>query len=53
MFPFEIPEDLTALSAADFTALAEKVRKFAADTIADEAATAEILVATREAFGTI
>lgn len=53
MFPFEIPADLTALSAAEFATLADQVRKFAADTIADEAATAELLVATREVFGSI
>lgn len=53
MFPFDVPEDLTALSAADFAAFSEKVRKFAAEAVADEATTPEVLVATRELFGSV
>jgi hypothetical protein len=50
MFPFDVPEDFTTLSAAEWTAFLAKVHKFAAETIADENASAEVLVATRELF---
>lgn len=53
MFPFEIPADLTALSAADFATFRSTVRQFITDTLADENATAELLVATKELFGSV
>lgn len=53
MFPFDIPADLTALSAAEFAEFSTKVRKFAADTLADDNASGELLVATRELFGSV
>jgi hypothetical protein len=49
-FPFEVPADLTALSAEEFAAFAAQVRTHAQTTIADENASAEALVATRELF---
>jgi hypothetical protein len=49
-FPFEVPADLTALSAADFAAFRTQVREFAQATLADENASADALVATRELF---
>lgn len=49
-FPFEIPADLTALSADEFAAFRTQVREFAQTTLADENASAEALVATRELF---
>jgi hypothetical protein len=49
-FPFEVPADLTALSAEEFAAFAAQVRTHARTTIADENASAEALVATRELF---
>lgn len=53
MFPFEIPADLGALSADEFAAFRIQVHEFAQATIADVAASAELLVATRELFGTV
>lgn len=49
-FPFEVPADLTALSAEEFAAFAAQVRTHAQTTLADENASAEALVATRELF---
>jgi hypothetical protein len=49
-FPFEVPADLTALSAEEFAAFLAQVRTHAQTTIADENASAEALVATRELF---
>lgn len=51
--PFEVPADLTALSGEEFAAYAAQVRTHAQTTLSDEAATAEALVATREAFGAV
>lgn len=53
MFPFDIPEDLTALSAADFAAFMAEVREFITTTLADDNASAELLVATRELFASV
>lgn len=53
MFPFDIPADLSALSAADFATFARTVREFAQTTLSDENASAELLVATRELFGSV
>lgn len=53
LFPFEVPADLTALSAADFATFSTTVRTFAAATIADDNASAELLVATRELFTSV
>lgn len=50
MFPFEIPADLTALSADEFAAFRTQVHTFAQATLADEAATSEVLIATQELF---
>lgn len=52
-FPFEVPADLTALSAEEFAAFAAQVRTHAQATIADEAATPEALLATRELFTSV
>lgn len=49
-FPFEVPADLTALSAEEFAAFAAQVRTHAQTTLQDENASAEALVATRELF---
>ena len=53
MFPFDIPEDLSALSAADFAAFMTKVREFITATLADDNATPELLVATRELYASV
>lgn len=53
MFPFTIPENLSALSAAEFTAFAAQVREFAQTTIADEQASPDLLIATRELFNSV
>jgi len=50
MFPFEIPADLTALSAEEFAAFRTTVRTFAQTTLSDDNSSAEILLATRELF---
>lgn len=50
LFPFDVPEDLTALSAEEFAAFLAKVREFATATAADEAASPELLLATRDLF---
>ena len=49
-FPFEVPADLTALSADEFAAFAAQVRTHAQTVLGDENASAESLVATRELF---
>lgn len=51
-FPFEVPEDLTALSAEEFAAFLAKVREHAAGLAADATASASDLRATRELFTT-
>ncbi len=48
MFPFEIPADLTALSAEEFAAFAATVRAHAQTVVADEAASSDMLLATRD-----
>lgn len=53
LFPFDVPADLSALSADEFAAFSATVRKFAADTLADDKASPELLVATRELFGSV
>lgn len=50
MFPFDIPADLTALSAEEFAAFAAQVTAHAQSTLADDAASAEVVVATSELF---
>jgi hypothetical protein len=52
-FPFEVPADLTALSADEFAAFRTQVREFAQATLADENASADALVATRELFASV
>jgi hypothetical protein len=52
-FPFEVPADLTALSAEEFAAFATTVRTHAQTTVADEAATAEALTATRDLWNAV
>ena len=52
-FPFEVPADLTALSGEEFSAFAERVRTHAQDTLSDQNAPAESLVATRELFSAV
>lgn len=52
-FPFEIPEDLSALSADEFAAFAASVRTHAQTVLGDETASAEALLATRELFGDV
>jgi hypothetical protein len=53
MFPFEVPADLTALSAAEFAEFLAKVREFASATAADDAASPELLLATRDLFAAV
>ncbi len=53
MFPFDVPADLSALSAAEFAAFAAQVRAHAEATLADDTATPDDLVATSELFGTV
>jgi hypothetical protein len=50
MFPFEIPADLTALSAEEFAAFLAQVRTHAQTIAEDQTASAEVLVATRDLF---
>lgn len=52
-FPFEVPADLTALSADEFAAFAAQVRTHAQTTLSDTAASSEALVATRALFSTV
>lgn len=52
-FPFEVPADLTALSADEFAAFQTQVREFVQATLADDSAIPEILVATRELFTSV
>lgn len=49
-FPFEVPGDLTALSAEEFAAFLAQVREHAAGLAADATASAADLRATRELF---
>jgi hypothetical protein len=53
LFPFEVPADLTALSAEEFAAFRTVVHDFARTTLADDAATAELLTATRDLFNSV
>lgn len=53
MFPFEVPADLTALSAEQFATFQTQVREFAQATIADENASPDLLIATRELFASV
>lgn len=52
-FPFEVPADLTALSAEEFAAFAAQVRTHAEATLADDNASAEALVETRTLFSSV
>ncbi len=52
-FPFEVPEDLAALSAEEFAAFLAQVREFAQTYSADPAATPVGLVATRDLFASV
>jgi hypothetical protein len=52
-FPFEVPADLTALSAEEFATFAALVRTHAQTTLGDTAAPAAALVATRELYGNV
>lgn len=49
-FPFEVPADLTALSAEEFAAFAAQVRTHVQATLSDDAASHDALLATRELF---
>jgi hypothetical protein len=53
MFPFDVPADLTALSAEEFAAFAAQVTAHAQTILADDAATAESVVATQELFTSV
>lgn len=53
MFPFDIPADLTALSAEEFAAFRAQVRTHAQAVLADESATPQMLAATRQLFQTV
>jgi hypothetical protein len=53
MFPFQIPADLTALSAEEFAAFLAQVRAFAQTVVSDETSSAELLTATRDLFGSV
>lgn len=53
LFPFEVPEDLAALSAEQFAAFAAQVRAYAQTTINDDDTSYETLVATQELFATV
>jgi hypothetical protein len=50
MFPFEIPADLSALSAEEFATFLATVRTFAQTTLSDEGSSAELLIATRDLY---
>lgn len=52
-FPFEVPADLTALSAEEFAAFAATVRTHAQTVLADEASPSNALLATRELFASV
>lgn len=52
-FPFDIPEDLGALSAEEFAAFAAQVRAHAQSLLASTDTSSEAMVATRELFGTV
>jgi hypothetical protein len=52
-FPFQVPDDLTALSAEEFATFVALVRTHAQSTVADDAATPEALVATRDLYATV
>jgi len=52
-FPFEVPADLTALSAEEFAAFAASVRTYAQTTVADDTATPAALTATRDLFNAV
>jgi len=53
LFPFDVPADLSALSAADFAAFRTQVRDFARETLSNGDATPDLLVATRELFKSV
>jgi hypothetical protein len=52
-FPFEVPGDLTALSAEEFAAFAATVRTHAQTVLADDASPSNALLATRELFASV
>jgi len=52
-FPFEVPADLTALSAEKFAAFAASVRTEAQRIVADNTATPAALTATRDLFNAV
>jgi len=53
MFPFDIPADLSALSAEEFAAFRTQVHNFAQGTVADADASSELLVATKDLFTSV
>jgi hypothetical protein len=53
MFPFDIPADLSALSAEEFAAFRTQVHDHARTTLADAGASSEDLVATKELFTSV
>ncbi len=53
LFPFDVPADLSALSADEFAAFRTQVHEFARTTLGDANASAELLVATRELFNNV
>jgi hypothetical protein len=53
LFPFEVPADLSALSADEFAAFLATVRTFAQTTLADDNASGELLLATRDLYNAV
>jgi hypothetical protein len=53
MFPFDIPADLSALSAEEFAAFRTQVHDHARTTLADANASSEDLVATKDLFTSV
>lgn len=53
VFPFPVPEDLKALSAADFTAFLTQVREHASTVLSAEDSPAAALVATRDLWSNV
>lgn len=52
-FPFQVPEDLKALSAAEFATFMATVRAHASSVLSAEDTPADMLVATRELWGNV
>ena len=52
-FPFEVPEDLGALSSEQFTAFREQVTQHASEVAGDESAPAGALIETHKPFSAV